>query len=394
VLFIVVFYPLKNFGQWQLLSSGTNYDINCVYFINQEIGYFGGGIWEGPPPGINDSFLKKTKNRGNTWFNLFSNEGTPFTDVHFIDESNGYSSKWAYNVLATNNGGNNWSETINGTNANSWSRMQVLDANNLVFTGIADNIYFTNNKGNSWITKSFPYSGLNSNNKLFFINPIIGFASGDDNIYKTENDANTWALSLNTNGDRVSFIHFINDSIGFAMIRYRLMKTENQGNTWEEVYNTSNVSMHSMHSSNNLLLVGGKDGTILSSTDYGESWTVEDLPSILDINDVFIIDTVAYAVGDEGLLLRKFFSSNLTGLNEIKPKSNLVVFPNPANNYLSIKSNGQNINHITIINGNGRIVKNISEKFNHINVEELSSGVYYLKIFSENEVVITRFTKE
>ncbi|MFT5217772.1 MAG: photosystem II stability/assembly factor-like uncharacterized protein [Glaciecola sp.] len=393
LLLFVIFSPLKNYGQWLLVPSGTNYMIKCLYFLTPEIGYYGGGIYEGEPPGINDCFLRKTTNGGNSWFNLVSDEETPITDVHFIDETNGYSTRWLYNVMKTNDGGINWSETINKYGSNGESEMQVLDENNIVLLGAYDSIYFTNNKGNSWVTKKFPYSGIYSLSQIHFINPQIGFASSVSDLYKTDDGANSWSFSLNTNSERISFIYFVNDSIGFSMVKYRLMKTKDQGNTWYEVYNSSNTYLYAMHSRNNLLLACGPGGTIISSVDFGENWSLEEVPTSEILHDVFIMDTIAYAAGENGVLFRKYFSNNTSEIQSYSKDPSFDIAPNPVTSYLAIKSNGHKINKIDIFNCNGKIVKNINTAFDLIHVKNLPVGSYFLKIFYEKEMVVKRFLK-
>ena len=74
--------------------------------------------------------------------------------------------------------------------------------------------------------------------------------------------------------------------------------------------------------------------------------------------------------------------------------SNLQLYPNPVSNVLNITANYTLINQpYTIIDGLGRVVLNgkLNEVDTTINVEQLSKGIYYLKI-SENKA--SKFIKE
>ena len=91
--------------------------------------------------------------------------------------------------------------------------------------------------------------------------------------------------------------------------------------------------------------------------------------------DTFSIDTT--------LAMDNFFASNYS------------VGPNPANDvvYINAKNNAI-INSIEITDINGRVVKNINDSFSQLNVSDLNSGIYLLKIKNENGVGTSKFVKE
>ncbi len=75
---------------------------------------------------------------------------------------------------------------------------------------------------------------------------------------------------------------------------------------------------------------------------------------------------------------------------------NISVTPNPANNFITVSSKNASISNIEMTDINGRVVKtvktgNVNEA--NINISELSSGVYMLKITSENGVAIKKIMK-
>ena len=77
--------------------------------------------------------------------------------------------------------------------------------------------------------------------------------------------------------------------------------------------------------------------------------------------------------------------------------SNYAVYPNPASNMLNINSkSGAPLKNVQITDLNGRIVKtlnagNVSET--QINISDLNSGVYFLKISSDLGVGTTKIVK-
>ena len=64
------------------------------------------------------------------------------------------------------------------------------------------------------------------------------------------------------------------------------------------------------------------------------------------------------------------------------------VYPNPAKEMISIfNSTNYNINKATIIDLNGRVVKEINSGFDKINVSTLTRGMYIMSIESGKSVV-------
>lgn len=87
---------------------------------------------------------------------------------------------------------------------------------------------------------------------------------------------------------------------------------------------------------------------------------------------------------DRPLSTESFFASNYT------------VFPNPTSGVLNIGTKGASMNQIQISDINGRTVKtinaaNVSET--QINISDLNSGVYFLKISSDSGVGTTKIVK-
>ena len=74
--------------------------------------------------------------------------------------------------------------------------------------------------------------------------------------------------------------------------------------------------------------------------------------------------------------------------------NNLKLYPNPVVNVLNVKTENNLINQpYTIIDGLGRVVLNgkLNEVDSTINVEQLSKGIYYLKVSDKNA---SKFIKE
>ncbi len=106
------------------------------------------------------------------------------------------------------------------------------------------------------------------------------------------------------------------------------------------------------------------DGNPIGSTD--ETHTIDSLE-----------DDVNVTVG--------FEEPNFAYINE---KTELSVFPNPANDKFKVKSD-EKLQHIKLINANGQIVFNekLNEYQTEINVNNLKQGIYFIQIKTTESVI-------
>ncbi len=65
LIVIALLIPFQNFGSWGELNSGETDNINGLFFLNDNVGYIGGGRWD-PFGSGNNSFVKKTTDGGKT----------------------------------------------------------------------------------------------------------------------------------------------------------------------------------------------------------------------------------------------------------------------------------------------------------------------------------------
>jgi len=87
---------------------------------------------------------------------------------------------------------------------------------------------------------------------------------------------------------------------------------------------------------------------------------------------------------------------NSIGVVEL-PEWQVLVFPNPVRNNLSIASPGFSIERIEILTTAGVTISQFINKNTSgeivLNVAHLSSGIYYLRVYSVNGVTTKKFSK-
>src|SRR5690606_23822341 len=75
--------------------------------------------------------------------------------------------------------------------------------------------------------------------------------------------------------------------------------------------------------------------------------------------------------------------------------STFSIYPNPVKDVLNISnSNGAEINSLTIVDINGRTVKQINSNISQINISDLNAGVYFVNINSTEGNLTKKIVKQ
>ncbi|MDP1801483.1 MAG: T9SS type A sorting domain-containing protein [Bacteroidota bacterium] len=143
------------------------------------------------------------------------------------------------------------------------------------------------------------------------------------------------------------------------------------------------------------------NAVILKTTDLGQTWSKLTTPFVQDLRDMkFLNDSVALICGDSGLLVKWNTKQSLfVGVKEnTTNNSSIKIYPNPTNDILNIDVdiiNG-NSSKLQILNSLGQIVREekIKDPKSQINISQLPSGVYTLKVFIENEYKTFKIIKQ
>lgn len=76
-----------------------------------------------------------------------------------------------------------------------------------------------------------------------------------------------------------------------------------------------------------------------------------------------------------------------------KATSDLILFPNPVNQFLSIKGQSFNSSKYMIFSNIGQRVKSGTFNDLRLNVSELNSGIYHLRLFGDDKIQTAKFIK-
>jgi hypothetical protein len=77
---------------------------------------------------------------------------------------------------------------------------------------------------------------------------------------------------------------------------------------------------------------------------------------------------------------------------------NTQLYPNPAINSISVAlSSPDNVIQLELVDAYGNIIYSIipeGRKINNFNTEELASGIYFIRVVSENNTVVLKFLRK
>ena len=224
-------------------------------------------------------------------------------------------------------------------------------------------------------------------------NPVLGvvcdaagnifYSSNNGKIYKrtlngviTEIAANVYGLNLALDniGNLIVCSNF-NESI------YRINVTTSVKTT---IVSTANIFIRriAVNKLTNDIYFTKSDGTLVYKIANGATnYTTYLSGLVTGDNGLAVNNNYLYVTDYDN---RKIYRSSNVLKNETFEKTNTTIFPNPANNFISIKSDGIDIEKVDILDINGKLITTISKDFEKINVENLTKGTYILKVNNGN----------
>ena len=104
---------------------------------------------------------------------------------------------------------------------------------------------------------------------------------------------------------------------------------------------------------------------------------------------------ICYSENNDSLFGTCVYPSFTTEIEDInKIKNNLKIYPNPTSQELTIGNNKLIINEITIIDITGKNIKTIKQNTNTINVADLPSGIYFIRLITDYETITKKLVKQ
>jgi len=289
-------------------SSWYQYsELNSIYFSDLNNGW-AVGYWYMPYGGGYTGLIFRTVNGGATWEEILSFEDYyKFCDVQFISAMQGWVVDERGTIIYTNDGGDNFSVQYNDTTKVLKSMCFVNNQNGWV-VGDAGLVLHTSNGGSIWEQQtSADNSDLIS---VCFTDADTGWATGGSGLFNTSNGGNTWERILNWTTlpiDYTGDVVFTDSDHGWLSYYTRegneslISYTSDGGITWEVlvpgfiIYSPLKLFFNDQNTG---WAIG--DNLILSSSNAGLDWQIQNAVSYLDFKSVFFTDQEnGWALGEK-----------------------------------------------------------------------------------------------
>ncbi|MBK6987847.1 MAG: T9SS type A sorting domain-containing protein [Bacteroidetes bacterium] len=320
------------------INLGISDDVNALYFFNTQNGIML----------LGDHFMR-TSDGGNNWTLISDVPGKP-KGFFFTSQDTGYVACDFGLTFSTTNGGNSW---------------------NALTTGVTERL-----------------------EAVYFKNYSEGFLGGRNQAsLQTSNNGNSFTSNvIPANGD-IKDIQFVSNTNGYTCgDNSEILFTSNGGLSWSpQSAPLNNVDMDALHfvDANNGWS-SGEVGAMFHTTDGGNNWFLDVTNTSREINNVHLFDNLhGFAVCDSGTIIRLGNGSVSIDDQSLNNTSQLSVYPNPATNNFTFKSNNYGSeSKISIMDVTGKTVYTCAMVNSSlaINTEsiQLSPGIYMCKLESKN----------
>ena len=429
IIVLIILLANNLFAQsgWIEKMSGTNENLNSVYFLNNTKAFIVG----------DSGTLLRTTDGGSSWQKLTSGTTNNLTKIIFIENKNGFILGSNKTYLISTDAGESWiDKSIQVTK--ELLCIDFYDLNHGIALSGSQNsieIFKTVNGGETWeVQSSSPFNVLWSPPYIHYQDSnhvtLIISATGNTGVFRSSDGGDIWSYiwwspeSISTSGGFDDAI-FLDSTTGFLIGRKGrtssyssyLFKTTNGGDNWQEISIPNHLPpQRSIYMVNNTIgyVVGANgfgnspDSLQLSAayitTDGGIQWhkQISNYPNKL--NDVFFADSIkGIIVGNKGTILCTT-TGGIVGVeerntrlpNEFSLEQN---YPNPFNPSTTISFILPKSTFITIklFNTLGQELQTISSgNFSagrhtvQFNNKDLASGIYLYKLSADDNLLVKK----
>ena len=356
---------------WSTLNLNTSENLSRVQFIDSNVGFV-----------LSDTILFKTIDGGNNFTQKVFSE--TMKDFYFISATEGKIAGYHNGsvVLSTTDGGNTFSSQMLDASWYAWDSLQGMGIGNyytLVSIDYANGQWEVGGNDYDYNGGDYTYA-LYSTDGVQWTNRYL-----DLNLPYGDSDAAIIDIATNSNGDV------------FHLKKPSSDKTYLYKNEWKTLIAPQNEYFNKMNEfgflNDSILLIPTNGNIRIYNVNDGFTQLTEDtIASIVLTGGVGMVNnTIGCFTGEDGKIAKYTdLNSSISNISDIDFK----LFPNPAEDYLIIESNN-NYTSIEIIDLNGRIVfQHLSVLNNKIDVSNLPSGLYFLKLIDKENIGVQKFIKK
>ena len=292
-------------AQWSPVDSGTTSNLRGVYLLDSGVGYAVGDA----------GTIQKTTDAGLTWSALASGTTRTLYDVYFFNDTEGVAVGDNGLILRTTDGGAVWQTITSGVR--DGLRSVSFSGANGICGGLSQDILFSTDSGATWHVSQRGFFGGG-----FFgaqmLSATLGFVAGQNSIFQamvgtTVDGGVHWSFHpfyFDGNEGSCDDVFFFDNLTGVTSgVIFdgtgAIARSTNGGTDWDSTLFSRGMQGIDFPKPEAGFAVGYV-GTILRSTDQGNTWSPQTSGTSFDLFDVhFASDGLTgLAVGAAGTILR------------------------------------------------------------------------------------------
>ncbi len=257
-------------------------------------------------------YLIKTTNGGLTWAEKYSIYGSDINKLIQIDDEKVLGVGFSGRVLISTDKGETWNDI--SINTNAYLRDVVYNQSNIYVLADSSYIFKSSDMGRSW--ENIFHDNFKVSSMAIKPNGEFWISGEQRKLYKSTNEGLSWSLTNSFLQDNLNSVYFSDRKNGiivgekgtmlstnnYGLDWYRLnfpyeenlqdsyfdgekvilvislsgkiFKTTDKGLTWEVKYQQDGIVLKKISKVHqNLLIAAGDSGIVLTSTDFGETWS-------------------------------------------------------------------------------------------------------------------------
>lgn len=302
-------------SNWQLINTGTDYDILSISFKDRLNGVLGCG----------QGLIMKTTDGGNSFTKVMVDSVRDIKAVQFLPSGKVWAAGDKGLFLTSQDNGSSWARKTFDTV--SIATIFFFESGKGFIAGESGTIFRTLDGGNNW---SKIREDLNQTiSSISFSSELNGLALGRNGLsLKTTDGGASWQqFNSGLFGWIKSFSQLPGNNLIAAGSPGLIFRSSDNGNSWRKTNDSSKFYFNFSTFTGNVGWLFGNNGLIMHSTDGGENWEFQSEGSENTINSIEFLDAmIGTAVGDSGLILRtedggdtwvRQFTQYTTNLNDL-----------------------------------------------------------------------------
>ncbi|MBI5021192.1 MAG: hypothetical protein HZB59_07135 [Ignavibacteriales bacterium] len=338
-----IFITSDGGSHWSKKSTGTG-GLNALDFFSQQVGVIVGnngvilrsatggstwnaGVFDSTSDFLNVSVLSspnsigwavgtngriwKTTNNGVNWVNYSGGDVNDLRELAVIDSNRAFASGANGVIAFTRNGGARW-DTVHTNYKTVLNSIDFLDELTGVTVGDSGIILYTLDRGLTWTKLTSPVTSRLM--KIRLNSSLVGIIVGEGGvILRSRNGGLDWNLIQLHSNYRLADVQFIDKdtiiAVGDSSGLGRMFKSTDAGVTWVVPHAEPYMALLSVQFiSPQSGFASGRNGTILTTTDYGTTWYPRRIntPSLkVDYQSIFFVDdSTGWIAGKQGTVLK------------------------------------------------------------------------------------------